>query len=458
MLRSRTALVLCALLAPALAAQPARAQSGGPQAIVLPPLNPSSVAVVLQHTTTSVQELADSAAGWKIVEPSVNGRPSGDLSPAEIAAMRSDPARDCQSVLIAYLSIGEAEDYRGYWRSEWVDANGAPIPGVAPSWLGPENPEWPGNYKVRYWHRSWKDLLFGTTTGPDKSAIDRIIDQGFEGVYLDVIDAFEFWSDEQGEITRRLARERMVGLVEQIAQYARITRGAPGFQVFVQNGVEVILDDNGQPDDLRDIYAEQLNGVGLEDLFFDGIRRVPSAETDARLQALGRLFENRLFPAELGFGPRVFVIDYVLKGSNLNTAANRRRATTLHELCSSRGLIPYAARKDRDLDSVVALGGRRWSIIQPNASCGAQCPVCLAGADLTHSPTAAAMGYGAPDGRVDLADYQFFLAAYAAGDDRADLTASSLAGTPGFARPDGRVNFEDLAYFLRLYSEAMGSR
>ncbi|TAN37800.1 MAG: hypothetical protein EPN23_04615 [Verrucomicrobia bacterium] len=43
----------------------------------------------------------------------------------------------------AYLSIGEAGDYRGYWEKEWS--------AQPPTWLGAENPDWKGNFKVRYW-------------------------------------------------------------------------------------------------------------------------------------------------------------------------------------------------------------------------------------------------------------------------------------------------------------------
>ena len=33
--------------------------------------------------------------------------------------------------------------YYVYWQPEWKDA--------PPSFLGPENPDWPENFKVRYW-------------------------------------------------------------------------------------------------------------------------------------------------------------------------------------------------------------------------------------------------------------------------------------------------------------------
>lgn len=86
-------------------------------------------------------------------------------------------------VVVCYVSIGEAEDYRYYWNSEWNYNR--------PSWLEEENPNWEGNYKVEYWNKEWKGIIYGNTN----SYLDRILDAGFDGVYLDIIDAFEYFED-----------------------------------------------------------------------------------------------------------------------------------------------------------------------------------------------------------------------------------------------------------------------
>ena len=84
-------------------------------------------------------------------------------------------------LLICYMSIGEAEDYRYYWQAGWSNNK--------PSWLGNENPAWPGNYQVKYWEKDWQNIIYGN----DQSYIKRILDAHFDGVYLDLIDAFENW-------------------------------------------------------------------------------------------------------------------------------------------------------------------------------------------------------------------------------------------------------------------------
>lgn len=84
-------------------------------------------------------------------------------------------------LVISYMSIGEAEDYRFYWQNAW---NINP-----PIWLAAENPHWPGNFKVRYWSKEWQNIIFGI----EGSYLHKIITAGFDGVYLDIIDAFEYF-------------------------------------------------------------------------------------------------------------------------------------------------------------------------------------------------------------------------------------------------------------------------
>ncbi len=82
------------------------------------------------------------------------------------------------------MSIGEAEDYRYYWQDSWINN--------PPNWLEDENPDWEGNYKVRYWDKDWQSIIYGN----DNSYLKKIINAGFDGVYLDIIDAFEYFENQ----------------------------------------------------------------------------------------------------------------------------------------------------------------------------------------------------------------------------------------------------------------------
>lgn len=86
-------------------------------------------------------------------------------------------------LVICYMSIGEAEDYRYYWNTDWAEDE--------PEWLESENPEWEGNYKVRYWHNDWQDIIYGN----EDSYLQRVMGAGFDGVYLDIVDGYEYFEE-----------------------------------------------------------------------------------------------------------------------------------------------------------------------------------------------------------------------------------------------------------------------
>ncbi|GAB5409411.1 MAG: endo alpha-1,4 polygalactosaminidase [Balneolaceae bacterium] len=90
-----------------------------------------------------------------------------------------------ERLLISYMSIGEAEDYRYYWNEDWAPNN--------PEWIVEENPRWKGNYKVKYWEKGWKTYIYGNP----ESYLQKIINVGFDGVYLDIIDGFYYFEQRK---------------------------------------------------------------------------------------------------------------------------------------------------------------------------------------------------------------------------------------------------------------------
>ena len=90
------------------------------------------------------------------------------FSPAEVSLMGGGPG---SSLLLGYFSIGEAETYRDYFNS------------IPDSIIGPENPQWQGNYQVAYWTQEWRAVA--------TAYIDRVIAAGYDGVYFDVVDEYQ---------------------------------------------------------------------------------------------------------------------------------------------------------------------------------------------------------------------------------------------------------------------------
>jgi cysteinyl-tRNA synthetase, unknown class len=98
------------------------------------------------------------------------------LSALDIESLKTK-ANGGSRLVLAYMSIGEAEDYRYYWST------------LDKALIYQANPDWPGNYAVKYWNPGWKDVIFGN----EDSYINKIIEAGFDGCYLDIIEAYEYF-------------------------------------------------------------------------------------------------------------------------------------------------------------------------------------------------------------------------------------------------------------------------
>ena len=180
--------------------------------------------------------------------------------------------------MVAYLSIGEAEDYRAYWHREW-DANhdGKPDAG-APDFLLAQNPEWKGNYRVKYWQAGWQQLILAD--------VERIMAAGFDGVYLDIVDGFEtfeqdgknFIDDRVNSETKQTYRRDMVDWVKAVAARARKTN--PAALVIPQNGTQLLAHAD---------FLNAVDAVGVEDLFTNGDKLQKVADTKYILECLAPL-------------------------------------------------------------------------------------------------------------------------------------------------------------------------
>lgn len=248
----------------------------------------------------NVEKVAASSFDLVVMDPYPDGSPRVLHSRETIARLKRklDGSR---RLIVAYLSIGEAEDYRPYWRADWR-------PG-APAWLAERNPRWRGNYKVRYWDPEWQRILFGSL----ESALDQIIAAGFDGVYLDLVDAYEHFEDRG----IRDARRRMVELVRALATYARQRSGSPSFGVFPQNAEELTSDPG---------YLAVITGLGREGLYY-GDEQTGVATRAKRTQAMEKALD-----ALVQQGKLVLVVDYTTGPGQMKKAYRRAR---------QRGYVPY---------------------------------------------------------------------------------------------------------------------
>lgn len=204
-------------------------------------------------------------------------------------------------VLIAYLSIGEAENYRNYWQKDWKPGN--------PVFLDKENPNWKGNFKVKYWYSDWQKIVF--------DSLFKIIDKGYDGVYLDIVDAYDYFGDKGYADTRLL----MVNFVMAISKYAKNQNR--DFLIVPQNSEELIV-ENG--------YLNAIDGVGRENLWFLRDSLQDKDELAISLGYLNQIIEANKF---------VFTINYCQKEENIENFIT---------LAQKYGFIPYIGL--RELDSI----------------------------------------------------------------------------------------------------------
>lgn len=311
--------------------------------------NPSPLAAVktwgYQLQKVEPAEIAATPHDLVVVDYSRNGTDAGRFTAVEVKAMQRKPDGG-RRIVLAYMSIGEAEDYRFYWQKNWVEpapfrrgfapsASSAP-PGAArqapaletvriprltaPGWLGRENEVWAGNYHVRFWYDGWQNLVMHH----HDSYLARIQLAGFDGVYLDRVDVYYSLEGDREDAGRR-----MVDFVVELAKIARTRR--PGFLVVPQNAEELLAEPR---------YVNAVDAIAKEDLLLavtgepNGPERVANSTT--HLQRM------------IAAGKPVMAVEYTE-----NPALQR----SLYQALRAGGMLPYFGTRnlDRMLPPLVTL-------------------------------------------------------------------------------------------------------
>ncbi len=232
-------------------------------------------------------------------------------------------------VLLAYIDIGEAEDYRTYWQSNWVAPTASSV--GSPSFLVTIDPDgWEGNYPVAYWHQDWKDIWLGSN-----GIISQLANAGFHGVYLDWVEAYDDDSVRAVALADGVnPEEEMMLFIEQIKAAGRAID--PEFLVVAQNA-PYLLDYDAQR------YSAVIDAIATEDTWFYG--EGDAAWNDANAGDLfgderhfddysteSRIRQNQLY---LAMGIPVFTVDYCT--SNVN-------ASQVYRDSRNAGFIPLVTR------------------------------------------------------------------------------------------------------------------
>lgn len=221
----------------------------------------------------------------------------GGLSRDQIKGLKSKPDGS-RRLVIAYVNIGEAEDYRYYWQKAW-EKN-------PPSWMGSPNCRWKGDHRVRHWAPEWQAIIFGSP----RSYIGRLIEAGYDGAWLDRVDIFYYWRSERWQ-----AAADMVTFVGQLSAWSKSR--SPEFLIVPQNGEELLADAR---------YRAAIDGMGKEDMLF-GDRGNDVRNAEQRIDRARRNFA----PARQAALP-VLAIEYARQTDHMATAQKELDAL---------GFVPY---------------------------------------------------------------------------------------------------------------------
>jgi len=227
-------------------------------------------------------------------------------------------------LVLAYIDIGEAEDYRTYWQDEW-ERPSRDKRGVPDFLLTVDPGGWSGDYPVAFWDQRWKNVV----TYDDGSLLDMVLDDGFDGVYMDWIEAY---MDEHVAAAARAEgldpAAEMMAFIREIRDYSRGRH--PGFLVVAQNAAELAEE--------RPEYLEVIDGLAQEDLSFRG-----EADTEWGDRASGDIptppedqaYLMELFRLYREAGVPLFCVDYALREDNVRKA---------YETAARAGCLGYVSQ------------------------------------------------------------------------------------------------------------------
>lgn len=225
--------------------------------------------VVIWYSNPSPMEIAEAAPGLVLVDPD-------GLSPYWVERLGAGG-----SVVLAYVNLGMAEEWRGYWRGEWLRD--------PPPWLGPESPEWEREFLVRFWRPEWLGIVRGL--------VEEAVEKGFEGVVFDNLDVCEYW----GECGR--LPEVLEGLREGLELRVYVNVGAAWRMLY------------------DPVFLEAVDGVVIEEVLARGWEGPIPALQHARRQ-----------------GKDVVLLEYASRRERVEEALEAGRALGFRVFVGDRGL------------------------------------------------------------------------------------------------------------------------
>ena len=315
---------------------PVSGTSGKVRKVRLPEVSFWAYNIAEVNTTRQREVLTHSHFDLYVLEPVVTekGEESFDIAGLvrdireyNIEHYQKDP------LILAYVDIGQAEDWRWYWQSGWKIGD--------PAWIVAGDPDgWDGCYPVAYWYPEWEDIVIYGSGG--RSQVEETLKAGFDGIYLDWVEAYD---DE--DVKKKADADgvdpvaRIFDLIEKIRLYARSAspRADPDYLVIAQNAAALYQENQAR-------YLDLIDAISQEGVWYDGTGgfddwkdqngyNIPTDDiypgwTEELLEDLGKM-KGKL---------PIFCAEYAQ-----DTAGFNRASEVYNARAPAEGFIPYCTRR-----------------------------------------------------------------------------------------------------------------
>ncbi len=267
---------------------------------------------------SAIDALGQTVYDMCVVEPGFNFKETPYDTTYLVSKLRKKPDGS-RRLLVAYVDIGQAEDYRSYWGDDWVAPTETQL-GIPDFMITVDPDGWSGNYPVAYWNATWQDIWLGKN-----GIIEQIANYGFDGVYLDWIEAY----DEPKVIEAAKAdgidpKRAMMDFIAKIRVTGKQIN--PNFVVIAQNASYLLDVDPSY-------YGSIIDAIATEDTWFYGQADVSwddprggdmsGGERHAdEYSTANRIKQNRKY---LQLDLPVFTVDYALLDGHAKSTYHNSR-------------------------------------------------------------------------------------------------------------------------------------
>jgi cysteinyl-tRNA synthetase len=274
------------------------------------------------ESKNAVEALAGSPYDLLVVEPMGTYRAAKDFDMKGMVSHLHAGKRG--RLVLAYLDMGQADSNRAYWQKSWKPpARGEK--GDPDFLLKPDPDGWKETYVVRPSDPRWQDLVLAD--------VARVMSAGFDGLYLDWVEAYEDKTAAAEMKAQGLVPARaVVDFISRVRQEAR--KVEPSARTVVQNAPYLIDEDER--------LVGLVDAVAFENTWFRGKAESdwgdpeggdrPNAPAEARDSTEARLKQYARYKAA---GKPVLTVDYCLRADH---------AGKVYEESRARGLVPLVSR------------------------------------------------------------------------------------------------------------------